>query len=116
MPSHHKHNNDKKGEAFGLKTISEAIVPTDKLQYGAGITGELCDIFSVSINIEIYSASVTAVLFAISCYIGPHYNGAEMYRLIIMTLVELRVVCLLPIANMTTETFMKTVQIKVFVS
>ena len=32
---------------------------------------------------DLYSASVTAVMYAILCYIGPHYNGSQLYIIFI---------------------------------
>ena len=33
----------------------------------------------VSLNSHLYSALVTAVLYEISCYIGPHCNSSQLY-------------------------------------
>ena len=30
-------------------------------------------------NFDLYSASVTEVTYAISCYVGPRYNGTRLY-------------------------------------
>ena len=35
--------------------------------------------YFVGSNCDSYSASVIAVMYAISCYIGPHYNGTRLY-------------------------------------
>ena len=36
-------------------------------------------IYFVGSNCDLYFASVTAVMYAISCYIGPGYNGTRLY-------------------------------------
>ena len=39
---------------------------------------------------DLYSASVNAVLYEISCYIGPRYNGTWQYLVIKLVLMPLR--------------------------
>ena len=36
--------------------------------------------YFVDSNSDLYSASVTAVMYVISCYTGPRYNGTQLYR------------------------------------